>query len=272
MNPRLAIWLVNGLLAVLAAFALFPLLWMLSASLMAPGASTSVPTPILPPALTLQNYRTLFSGIGMGRYLFNSLLIATAATAISVTFNLMAGYAFAKLNFQGRDAIFRLLLGALVIPGQVAMLPLFLMLKPLGLIDTYGGAIVPAMASVFGIFLVRQFARGIPDELIEAARIDGAGELTILRRVALPLAKPLIAVLIIFTFMWRWNEFAWPLIVLKSTTSYTVPIGILLIQGQYSTNYNDLMAMTLVSILPMLAVFLFFQRYFVEGISRAGIK
>ena len=130
MNPRLAVWLVNGLLAALAASTLFPLLWMLSASFMAPGASTSLPTPILPPSPTLANYRTLFGSIGMGRYLFNSLLIATLATAVSVTFNLMAGYAFAKLRFRGRDALFRLLLGALVIPGQVAMLPLFLMLKP----------------------------------------------------------------------------------------------------------------------------------------------
>ena len=214
MNPRLAVWLVNGLLGALAASTLFPLLWMLSASFMAPGASTSLPTPILPPSLTLENYRTLFGTVGMGRYLLNSLLIATLATAISVTFNLMAGYAFAKLRFRGRDAIFRLLLGALVIPGQVAMLPLFLMLKPLGLINTYGGAIVPAMASVFGIFLVRQFARGIPDELLEAARIDGAGELRIFTTVVVPLLKPIVATLAVFSFLAAWNDFMWPLIVL----------------------------------------------------------
>ena len=148
MNPRLAVWVVNGLLAGLAAVSLFPLLWMLSVSLMPAGASTTLPTPVLPPAVTLDNYRTLFGGVGLGRYVFNSLAIAVLATLLSVSFNVMAGYAFAKLRFAGREAIFKTLLGALVIPGQVAMLPLFLMLKPLGLINTYGGAIVPAMASV----------------------------------------------------------------------------------------------------------------------------
>ena len=148
MNPRLALWLVNGLLAALAASTLFPLLWMLSASLMAPGASTSLPTPILPPSPTLENYRILFGTVGMGRYLLNSLAIAVLATIISVSFNVMAGYAFAKLRFRGRDALFKVLLGALVIPGQVAMLPLFLMLKQLGLINTWWGVIVPGMTSL----------------------------------------------------------------------------------------------------------------------------
>ena len=146
MNPRLAVWVVNGLLAGLAAVSVFPLLWMLSVSLMPAGASSTLPAPLLPPAFTLDHYRTLFGNIGMVRYVFNSLAIAVLATLISVCLNVMAGYAFAKLRFRGRDAIFKALLGALVIPGQVAMLPLFLMLKPLGLINTYGGAIVPAMA------------------------------------------------------------------------------------------------------------------------------
>ena len=132
MNPRLAVWVVNGLLAGLAAVSVFPLLWMVSVSLMQAGASTTLPTPLLPPAVTLDNYRTLFGAVGMGRYVFNSLAIAVLATLISVSFNVMAGYAFAKLRFRGRDAIFQALLAALVIPGQVAMLPLFLMLKPSG--------------------------------------------------------------------------------------------------------------------------------------------
>ena len=140
MNARWAVWVVNGLLAGLAFVSLFPLLWMVSVSLMPAGASSVLPTPILPRTFTLDNYRTLFGNIGMGRYVLNSLLIAVFATVVSVSFNLMAGYAFAKLRFRGRDAIFRTLLGALVIPGQVAMLPLFLMLKPMGLINSYGGA------------------------------------------------------------------------------------------------------------------------------------
>jgi multiple sugar transport system permease protein len=272
MNPRLAVWLVNGLLAALAASTLFPLLWMLSASLMAPGASTSLPTPILPPSLTLENYRTLFGSIGMGRYLLNSLLIATVATAISVSFNLMAGYAFAKLKFRGRDLLFRLLLGALVIPGQVAMLPLFLMLKPLGLIDSYGGAIVPAMASVFGIFLVRQFARGIPDELLEAARIDGAGELRIFTTVVVPLLKPIVATLAVFSFLATWNDFMWPLIVLTDDSLHTLPVALAGLSREHVQDNELMMAGSVITVLPVLLLFLALQRQYLEGLLAGSVK
>jgi multiple sugar transport system permease protein len=272
MNPRLAVWLVNGLLAALAAFSLFPLLWMLSASFMPPGASASLPTPILPPSLTLENYRTLFHGIGMARYVVNSLLIASAATAISVAFNLMAGYAFAKLNFRGRDAIFRLLLGALVIPGQLAMLPLFLMLKPMGLINTYAGAIVPAMASVFGIFLVRQFARGIPDELLEVARIDGAGELRIFTTVIVPLLKPIVATLAVFSFLGTWNDFMWPLIVLADDRLYTLPVALANLAGEHVQDTELMMAGAVVTIVPVALLFLALQRYYIAGIAAGAVK
>ena len=272
MNPRLAVWIVNGLLGGLAAATLFPLLWMLSASFMAPGASTSLPTPILPPSPTLENYRTLFGTVGMGRYLLNSLLIATLATAISVTFNLMAGYAFAKLRFRGRDALFRLLLGALVIPGQVAMLPLFLMLKPLGLINTYGGAIVPAMASIFGIFLVRQFARGIPDELLEAARIDGAGELRIFTTVVVPLLKPIVATLAVFSFLGAWNDFMWPLIVLTDDALHTLPVALAGLSREHVQDNELMMAGSVITVLPVLLLFLVLQRQYMEGLLAGSVK
>jgi multiple sugar transport system permease protein len=272
MNARLAVWLVNGLLGALAASTLFPLLWMLSASLMAPGASTSLPTPILPSAPTLENYRTLFGGIGMGRYLLNSLLIATLATAISVTFNLMAGYAFAKLRFRGRDAIFKLLLGALVIPGQVAMLPLFLMLKPMGLINTYGGALVPAMASIFGIFLVRQFARGIPDELLEAARIDGAGELRVFTTVVVPLLRPIVATLAVFSFLAAWNDFMWPLIVLTDDALHTLPVALAGLAREHVQDNELMMAGSVVTVLPVLVLFLVLQRQYMEGLLAGSVK
>jgi multiple sugar transport system permease protein len=272
MNPRLAIWLVNGLLAALAGATLFPLLWMLSVSFMAPGASTSLPTPILPHSPTLENYRTLFGGVGMGRYLLNSLLIATLATVISVTFNLMAGYAFAKLRFRGRDAIFRLLLGALVIPGQVAMLPLFLMLKPLGLINSYGGAIVPAMASVFGIFLVRQFARGIPDELLEAARIDGAGELRVFTTVVVPLLRPVVATLAVFSFLAAWNDFMWPLIVLTDDALHTLPVALAGLSREHVQDNELMMAGSVITVLPVLLIFLALQRQYMEGLLAGSVK
>ncbi len=174
MTSRWASAAVNGLLIAAAAIALFPLLWMLSVSFMQPGAASTYPPPLLPAHATLANYRELFERAGMARYLVNSLVIATAVTLGSLLFNLGAGYAFAKLRFAGRERVFQTLLGALVIPGQVALIPLFLIMKGLGLVNNYGGVIVPALASVFGIFLVRQYARSIPTELLEAARIDGA--------------------------------------------------------------------------------------------------
>ena len=272
MNPRLAVWIVNGLLAGLAIASLFPLLWMLSVSFMPAGASTTLPAPLLPPQVTLDNYRQLFGSVGMGRYLFNSLAIATFATLISVSFNVMAGYAFAKLHFRGRDAIFRVLLGALVIPGQVAMLPLFLMLKPMGLINSYGGAIVPAMASVFGIFLVRQFARGIPDELLEAARIDGAGELRVFTTVVVPLLKPVVATLAVFSFLAAWNDFMWPLIILTDASLHTLPVALAGLAREHVQDNELMMAGSVVTVLPVLLLFLILQRQYMEGLLAGSIK
>jgi multiple sugar transport system permease protein len=272
MNPRLAVWVVNGLLAGLAAVSLFPLLWMLSVSLMPAGASSTLPAPLLPPAFTLENYRTLFGNLGMVRYVFNSLAIAVLATLISVTFNVMAGYAFAKLRFRGRDAIFKALLGALVIPGQVAMLPLFLMLKPLGLINTYGGAIVPAMASIFGIFLVRQFARTIPDDLLEAARIDGASEFRVFLTIVVPLLAPVLATLAIFSFLGSWNDFMWPLIVLTDDALHTLPVALAGLSREHVQDSELMMAGSVVTVLPVLVLFLALQRQYMAGLMAGGVK
>ena len=272
MNQRMAIWIVNGLLAGLAFVALFPLAWMVSVSFMQPGAASTLPTPIFPASPTLENYRTLFGSIGMGRYFFNSLLIAVLATLISVTFNVMAGYAFAKLQFSGRDAIFKTLLGALVIPGQVAMLPLFLMLKPLGLVNSYGGALVPTMASVFGIFLVRQFARGIPDDLLEAARMDGASEWRIFVLVVVPLLRPVLATLAIFAFLGTWNDFMWPLIVLTDDPLHTLPVALAGLSREHVQDNELMMAGSVVTILPVLVIFLALQRHYMAGLMAGSVK
>jgi multiple sugar transport system permease protein len=272
MNRRLAIWVVNGLLAGLAAVSLFPLLWMVSVSFMPPGASSTLPTPVLPTSFTLDNYRNLFGSIGMGRYVLNSLGIALLGTVISVTFNVMAGYAFAKLRFRGRDAIFATLLGALVIPGQVAMLPLFLMLKPLGLINTYAGAVVPLMASVFGIFLVRQFARGIPDDLLEAARIDGASEFRIFLTIIVPVLKPVLATLAIFSFLGSWNDFMWPLIVLTDDVRHTLPVALAGLSREHVQDNELMMAGSVVTVMPVLIVFLALQRQYMAGLMAGSVK
>ena len=272
MTPRPAAIAVNGLLAGLAVIAVFPLLWMASVSLMAPGEASAYPPPLLPQRATLANYRELFAHAGMGRYLANSVLIAAGATLLSLAFNVTAGYAFAKLRFTGRDRVFRLMLGALVIPGQVAMVPLFLLLKHLGLVNTYGGVIVPALASIFGIFLVRQYALSIPDDLLEAARIDGASEWRIFRMVVVPLLRPIIVTLALFTLLGTWNDFMWPLIVLSDQELYTLPVALASLAREHVQDNELMMAGSVLTIVPVLVVFLALQRYYIQGLTMGAVK
>ncbi len=272
MNPRLAKVLVNGLLIGFAIVSLAPLAWMLSVSFMPAGEASAFPPPLLPSSPTLANYTQLFERDGMGRYLANSAFIASAVTLLSLAFNLAAGYAFAKLRFKGRERLFKTLLGALVIPAQVAMIPLFLLMKSLGLVNSYGGIIVPAMAGIFGIFLVRQYARSIPDELLEAARIDGAGELRIFARIVLPLLKPIIVTLAIFTFLASWNDFMWPLIVLSDQTYQTLPVALASLSREHVMDNELMMAGSVVTITPVLLLFLVLQRYYIQGLLLGSVK
>ena len=263
---------VNGALLVLAVLSLAPLAWMLSVSFMPRGEAAQFPPPLLPSAPTLDNYRELFARTGMARHFANSLLVATAITGLSLLVNTKAGYAFAKLRFRGRERLFQLLLAALVVPAQVAMLPLFLLMKQLGLVDSYWGVILPAMASVFGIFLVRQYARSIPDELIEAARIDGAGELRIFFRIVLPLLRPVLATLAVFTFMASWNDFMWPLIVLTGQEHYTLPVALASLSREHVMDVELMMAGAVVTVAPVLALFLLLQRHYLHGLLLGSVK
>jgi multiple sugar transport system permease protein len=263
---------INAALALLALVALAPLLWMLSVSFMPAGAASHFPPPLLPAQFTLANYHELFERIGIGRYLLNSVVIAGAATLLSLLINTMAGYAFAKLDFRGRDRLFAVLLAALVIPAQVTMLPLFLMMKQLHLVNTYGGVVVPALASVFGIFLVRQYARSIPDELMEAARIDGAGELRIFFQIVLPMLKPVLVTLAIFTFLNAWNDFMWPLIVLTDASNYTLPVALASLSREHIQDVEMMMAGAVITVLPVLALFLLLQRYYIQGLLLGSVK
>jgi multiple sugar transport system permease protein len=272
MNPRAAKTVVNGLLVAASVIVLFPLLWMLSVSFMQPGEASRFPPPLLPARATLANYHELFVRAGMGRYLFNSFAIATALTLLSLAFNLSAGYAFAKLQFRGRERIFQLLLGALVVPAQVAMIPLFLMMKWLHLVNSYGGVIVPALASVFGIYLVRQYARSIPDELLEAARLDGAREWHIFLRIVLPLLKPIIVTLTIFTFLASWNDFMWPLIVLSDQGWQTAPVALAGLAREHVQDNELMMAGSVVTTLPVLILFLILQRHYIQGLMLGSVK
>jgi multiple sugar transport system permease protein len=264
--------LVHAMLGLLAAFALFPLLWMLAVSLMAPGEASAFPPPLLPSAATLGNYRALFEREGIARTLGNSFALAAMATVLSLAFNTTAGYAFARLPLPGREKLFRLLMMALVIPGQVAMLPLFLMLKSVGLVNTWAGVLVPGLAGIFGIFLVREAARAIPLELIEAARIEGAGELRIFFSIVLPLLKPILVTLAIFTFLASWNDFMWPLIVLTDSSLQTLPVALAGLSREHVQDNEMMMAGAVLTILPPLLVFLALQRYYLRGLLMGSVK
>jgi multiple sugar transport system permease protein len=270
--PGLARLLVNGLLLGAVVLTLLPLVWMVSVSLMSPGEASTYPPPLLPSQVTFANYRELFAQTGMGRYLVNSVVLTTAVTLASLLVNVAAGYAFAKLRFAGRDRIFKLLLGALVIPSQVAMVPLFLLLKQLGLVNTYGGVIVPALASIFGIFVVRQYALTVPDDLLEAARIDGASEFRIFHAVILPMLQPIVVTLAVFTSLGTWNDFMWPLIVLNDSELYTLPVALASLSREHVQDNELMMAGAVLTTLPVLLVFLALQRYYIQGITLGSVK
>jgi len=259
-------------LTVTAVLTLLPLCWMISVSLMSPGEASTFPPPLLPKHATLDNFRTLIEQADLGRYFANSVFVASVATALSLTFNVAAGYAFAKLDFKGRDVAFRLLLAALVIPAQVAMIPLFLMLKGMGLVNTWIGVLVPFFATIFGIFLVRQYALSIPTEMIEAARMEGASEFRIFRSVVLPSLSPILVTLGLFTFLGAWNDFFWPLIVLADSDKYTLPIAIAALSREHVQDVELMMAGAVVTVAPVLLLFLALQRFYIQGLLVGSVK
>jgi ABC-type glycerol-3-phosphate transport system permease component len=221
---------------------------------------------------TIKAYVELFNLIPMGRYFFNSIFVAGTITIANLFFCSLAGYAFAKHEFAGRDKIFMLLLGSLMIPWQVNLIPQFIIIKNLGWLNSYPGLIVPAMSSAFGVFLMRQFIKSIPDDLIDAARIDGCGEFKIFGLIVLPLVRPALAALAIFTFMAQWNNFVWPLVIIKTREMKTLPLALSVLNSQFGDNFAMVMAGAVVATIPVLVVFIFFQKFFVKGITFTGIK
>lgn len=263
------IWL---LLVAGAGIMFFPVYWMFATAVRPKDEVFSGAAGLIPSSFVWQNFADAIGRVPFLSWTVNSLIITVIAVVITVTINLLCGYAFAKFRFAGRDILFLAVLSALMIPFQVIIVPLFLVVSELGLLSDYWGVILPRAAEAFGIFMVRQFMVSIPDELLEAARIDGASELKIFFKIVVPLSKPIIAVLVIFTFMWRWNDFALPLIVMMKHEMYTVQLGLNLLRGQFNTEWSMIMAIALLSLVPMLIIFTFFQRYFVQGISGSGLK
>ncbi len=251
---------------------LFPLYWMVVVALSTRAELLGGQLRLWPRQLTLANFDRVFESFPVSTWFSNSVAISLVTAGIIVVFNLLAGYAFAHLRFRGATPLFLLALSTLMVPVQVIMVSLFRLVTAMNLYGTYWAVILPTAASAFGIFLARQFMLGIPRELIEAARIDGAGYVKVFTRVVLPLSKPLIAVLFFMSLLSSWNDFAWPLIALKQNELFTLPIGLLYLQGQFGSDYGATMAFALVNVAPMVVLFLVFQRYFVQGFARTGIR
>ena len=250
-----------------------PFLWMLLSSIKPEAEVRSVPPTWWPETITLDNYDTLFTKLDFPTYFMNSAIVALAVTAGNMVFCSMLGYALAKLDFPGKKALFAIVLGTLMIPGVVTFVPLFVLTTNIGLSNTLLGMILPFLAGPFGVFLMRQFIQALPDELIQAARIDGAGELRIFFSVILPLCGPALATLGILTFLTSWNNFLWPLVVAQTEEKYTLPVALALYSvGQNATQYGLLLAGSVVVVLPVLAIFLVLQRHIMQGIAMTGIK
>lgn len=250
-----------------------PFVWMILGSFKTTAELRNVPPTWIPELPTLGNYQDLFDRQDFGRFFFNSAVVASAVTIGNLVFCSMLGYALAKLRFPGRRPLFLLVLATLMVPGLVTFMPMFVLVANLGLVNTHAGLALPYVAQAFGVFLMRQFIIGIPDELLDAARIDGAGEHYIFWRIVLPLTGPALATLAILMFLGSWNNFLWPLVVATTEDMYTLPVAISLFStGAHGTNLGLLMAGSAVTLVPVLFVFIVLQRFFIQGIAMTGIK
>lgn len=265
-------YILYAVLIVTGLITLAPFIWMVSASFMYDGHANTYPPRFIPDEITLDQYTNLFSRLNISRNFVNSVIVSVMVTLVSLFFNSMAGYAFAKYKFKGKDKLFSLLLSSMIIPAQVTMLPLFLMLKYMGFINTYMAILIPGLANIFGIFMIRQYALSIPDSLIEAARIDGATDFQIYRTIVMPLIVPILVTLAIFTFMGTWNDFLWPLIALTDNEMYTLPVALANLMGEHTKDPELMMAGSVLTILPVLLVFLVLQKYYIKGIMMGSVK
>jgi multiple sugar transport system permease protein len=259
-------------LIITSIMTLIPFIWMVSASFMPDGAASVYPPVFFPTHIVLDQYVHLLTRLSVARSFLNSIILSTMVTAVSLFFNSMAGYAFAKYRFAGKSKLFNLLLVNMIVPSQVTMLPLFLMLKSVGLINTYMAILVTGLANIFGIFLIRQHCMAIPDSLIEAAKMDGATDFQVYRRIILPLATPVLVTLGIITFLGTWNDFLWPLIALTDDSMYTLPVALSSLMLEHTKDPELMMASSVITIIPIVIVFLVLQRYYIRGIMLGGVK
>jgi multiple sugar transport system permease protein len=260
-------------LAPLAAIMLLPLVWMVVTSLETPAQTLHFPPVLWPSKWQFVNYETVFRQSAFGRWFWNTLVVTSAVVLSNLVLCSLAAYAFARIRFLGRGVIYFVLLATLMVPLQVVLIPTFLIVKDLGLIDRLGALVVPNLANVFGIFMLTQFFRTLPVELEEAARIDGASRLSILVRIVLPLSLPALATLAVIQFLWTWNDFLWPLVtILTNQDAFTLQLGLATFQGAHQAQWHLIAAANMMSMVPLLVLFLLAQRFFIRGIAMQGIK
>jgi ABC-type glycerol-3-phosphate transport system permease component len=255
-----------------AVIMLFPFLWMVITSIKIPQEVMSYPPILIPNKITFERYRRILVELNFIRYFFNSIYISAIVTTAVLFTSSILGYVFAKFEFKGKNILFIAVLSTMMIPFPVLMIPLYLLLGDVGLVDTHLAIILPSLFNTFGVFLMRQFMQNIPTEFLEAGRIDGASEFKIFFKLILPQTKPALAALAIFSFMWQWDSYLWPLISLSTDKNFTLPLGLAMFSNQYWTDIGLVMAGATVSVIPVIIVFLFMQNKFVEGITMTGLK
>lgn len=270
-HTRASKWVIGMILAIGGFFMILPFIWMILSSLKTDAEIMQFPPTIWPQAATLDNFKELFSAFNFAIYLKNTLIIVLCSFA-GLFLNAMAGYGFAKFHFKGKTFLFYLVLATMMIPGQVTMIPVYLILNAMGLTNTMAGIVLPGLVGAFAIFLFRQFMSTISNELLEAARLDGASEWMIFWRIILPISRPVIAVQGILTFIGAWNSFLWPLIIANDEKYYTLSVGLQLLKGEYATNYALQMAGSTFMIIPIIIVFMLFQKYILQGFNVSGLK
>ncbi len=262
------------LLLIIGSMAmLIPFFWTISSSFKDVSDIFNFPPSLWPASPVLSNYTDLFSKAPFLRWYLNSIGVAVVGTALAVFFSALAGFGFAKYTFRGQALLFKILIGTLIVPGQLVLIPLFIMMSKIGWMDSYAALIVPGMAPAFGIFLMRQFMiNSVPGEILDAGRIDGSSEFGLFFRLVLPLARPAIGALTIFTFLGSWNSFIWPLIILRSADKYTLPIGLQNLLGLYNQEYGMIMAAAFLVALPIIVLFMLMQRQFIAGLTVGSVK
>ena len=264
--------LLVTVLASLSGLSLFPVFWMLLTAIRPKSEAFARTLHLWPSTIDWQNFLRVWSIYSVGDWLLNSIVVSITGGALTVLLSLLAGYAFAKFQFRGRDVLFVVFLSTLMLPTQVFIVPQFMTIAKLHGVNTFWAVILPRAAETYGIFLARQLLQNIPDELLDAARLDGASEWSIFWRVVLPLSKPAIAVLSLLLVLGYWNDFGWPLVVLKDEKSLTLPVGLSFLLSEHVPDWPGLVIIALISILPITVLFIFLQRYFIQGIARGGLK